>query len=127
MPRIDPLPPLGDLEHELLSLLWAHGPMTAVAVRRALQRDLKDATIRTVLRRLEDKGYVSHKVQVGTFIYTAKHTREHTAAKAVKGVVDKFCGGSLERMLNDLIDAAVVEPGHLGALISKLTKSRKSR
>jgi BlaI family transcriptional regulator, penicillinase repressor len=127
VPRTDPLPPLGDLEHELLTLLWARGPMTAVAVRRALQRDLKDATIRTVLRRLEDKGYVNHKVQSGTFIYMAKQTREQTAAEAVKGVVDKFCGGSLERMLTDLIDASVVEPRYLGGLISKLTKGRKSR
>src|ERR1700722_2492974 len=91
-----PLPPLGDLEHELLTLLWKHGAMTAVAVRKALHRDLKDPTIRTVLRRLEEKGYVGHRVERGTFIYTAKETQERAAAKAVKGIADKFCGGSLE-------------------------------
>ena len=30
----DALPPLGDLEHELLTILWTHGEMTAVAVRK---------------------------------------------------------------------------------------------
>jgi BlaI family penicillinase repressor len=122
-----PLPPLGDLEHELLTLLWKHGAMTAVAVRNALNRDLKDATIRTVLRRLEEKRYVSHTVDKGTFIYTAKETQERAAAKAVKGIVDKFCGGSLERMLLGLVEASVIQPKQLDALVGKVTRSLKTR
>ncbi len=122
-----PLPALGDLEHELLTLLWKHGAMTAVAVRRALTRDLKDPTIRTVLRRLEEKGYVSHTVERGTFIYTAKETRERAAAKAVQGIVDKFCGGSLERMLLGLVEASLIEPKQLGAIVGKVTRSQKAR
>ena len=122
-----PLPPLGDLEHELLILLWKHGAMTAVAVRNALNRDLKDATIRTVLRRLEEKRYVSHTVEKGTFIYTAKESQERAAAKAVKGIVDKFCGGSLERMLLGLVEASVIEPKQLDALVGKVARSLKTR
>ena len=122
-----PLPPLGDLEHELLTLLWKHGAMTAVAVRNALNRDLKDATIRTVLRRLEEKRYVSHTVDKGTFIYTAKETQDRAAAKAVKGIVDKFCGGSLERMLLGLVEASVIQPKQLDALVGKVTRSLKTR
>jgi len=123
----NPLPALGDLEHELLTLLWKHGAMTAVAVRKALRRDLKDPTIRTVLRRLEDKGYVSHKVERGTFIYTAKETQEGAAAKAVKGIVDKFCGGSVERMLLGLVEASLIEPKELNALVGKVTRILKAR
>jgi BlaI family penicillinase repressor len=122
-----PLPPLGDLEHELLTLLWKHGAMTAVAVRNALNRDLKDATIRTVLRRLEEKRYVSHTVDKGTFIYTAKETQDRAAAKAVKGIVDRFCGGSLERMLLGLVEASVIQPKQLDALVGKVTRSLKTR
>jgi predicted transcriptional regulator len=122
-----PLPPLGDLEHELLTLLWKHGAMTAVAVRKALHRDLKDPTIRTVLRRLEEKRYVSHRVERGTFIYTATETQERAAAKAVKGIVDKFCGGSLERMLLGLVEASLIQPKQLDALVGKVTRSLKTR
>jgi BlaI family penicillinase repressor len=122
-----PLPPLGDLEHELITLLWSHGSMTASAVRKALKRDLKDATIRTVLRRLEEKGYVSHIVESGTFIYTAKETRERAAAKAVKRIVDKFCDGSLERMLLGLVETAVIQPKQLDALVGRIKRNLKSR
>jgi len=75
--------PLGDLEHELLTILWKHGEMTATAVRKHVARKLKDPTIRTVLRRLEEKGYVTHSVVSGTFIYRAKESADATAATAV--------------------------------------------
>lgn len=119
------LPPLGDLEHELLMLLWKHGDMTAFAVRKQIARSLKDATVRTVLRRLEEKGYVTHSVVNGTFIYRATITPETTAAAAVQNIVERFCGGSLERVLLGLVDAGLVKPDQLAALAGKL--KRKSR
>jgi BlaI family penicillinase repressor len=101
-----PLPPLGDLEHEVVQLIWSHGPMTAAAVRKALPRPLKDPTIRTVLRRLEEKGYLTHKVEQGTFIYHAVETREQIAIKAMKNIADQFCGGSMDAVMNLLKSAA---------------------
>ncbi len=68
------LPPLGDLEHELLTILWDGGEMTAADVRKKVTRKLKDPTIRTVLRRLEEKGYVTHTVTAGTFLYRPKES-----------------------------------------------------
>jgi BlaI family transcriptional regulator, penicillinase repressor len=117
-----PRPPLGDLEHELLTILWQHGEMTALAVRQQLTRKLKDATIRTVLRRLEEKGYVVHSVVSGTFIYQAKETPETAAASAVQDIVHRYCGGSLERVLLGLVDAGVVSPQQLKLLVGKLNR-----
>lgn len=119
------LPPLGDLEHELLTILWKHGEMTAFAVRQQVSRKLKDATIRTVLRRLEDKGYVTHSVVSGTFLYRAKETADTTAASAMRGVVERFCGGSLERALTGLVEAGFIDTDQLAAVVGKL--KRKSR
>jgi BlaI family transcriptional regulator, penicillinase repressor len=120
-----PLPPLGDLEHELLAILWQHGEMTAFAVRQQVARELKDATIRTVLRRLEEKGYVVHSVVNGAFIYRAKETPETAAAGAVQDIVQRYCGGSLERVLAGLVDAGFVSPNQLKSLAGKL--GRKAR
>jgi predicted transcriptional regulator len=119
------LPPLGDLEHELLTILWTHGEMTAAAVRKQLARKLKDATVRTVLRRLEEKGYVTHSVEAGTFLYRAKESAESAAASAVKGIVERFCDGSIERALLALADAGLVDPKQLATIAGKL--GRKAR
>lgn len=116
------LPPLGDLEHELLTILWAQGEMTAFAVRKHVARKLKDPTIRTVLRRLEEKGYVTHSVVSGTFIYRAKESAETTAASAVQGIVERFCDGSIERVLLGLVDAGLIDPDQLAVIAGKLKR-----
>ncbi len=43
------LPDPGDLERDVMQLVWAHAPITAADVRKRLKRRLKDSTIRTVL------------------------------------------------------------------------------
>jgi len=120
-----PVAPLGDLEHELLTILWSHGEMTALDIGKHVARKLKDATIRTVLRRLEQKGYVTHSVQSGTFLYRPTESAEAAAANAVKGIVDRFCGGSIERVLAGLVDAALHEPRQLAAIAGKLKRRTK--
>jgi BlaI family transcriptional regulator, penicillinase repressor len=119
------LPPLGDLEHEILTLLWKHGELTAFAARQQLARKLKDPTIRTVLRRLEEKGYVTHTVVSGTFIYRPKVSAETTAASAVQNIVERFCGGSIERVLVGLVETGMVDSKQLASIIGKL--KRKSQ
>ena len=114
------LPPLGDLEHEIAAILWRGGEMTAAEVRGKVARKLQDATIRTVLRRLEEKGYVTHTVDAGTFIYSPKETADSAAADALKGILERFCGGSLERALQALVDAAFVEPRQLATMVGRL-------
>jgi predicted transcriptional regulator len=119
------LPPLGDLEHEILSLLWKHGELTAFAVRQQLARKLKDPTIRTVLRRLEEKGYVTHTVASGTFLYQPKVSAETTAANAVQNMIERFCGGSIERALVGLVETGMVDSNQLALIIGKLKRKSK--
>jgi predicted transcriptional regulator len=121
-----PLPPLGDLEHEIAQLIWTNGAMTASAVRKRLPRPLKDPTVRTVLRRLEEKGYLTHTVEAGTFMYRAKETREQIAIKAVKRIIDSFCDGSAEQMLVGMVKGALVDPRQLRTIASKMKSRTKS-
>jgi BlaI family transcriptional regulator, penicillinase repressor len=115
-------PPLADLEHELLTILWQHGEMTATAIRGQLARKLKDPTVRTVLRRLEDKGYVTHSVVSGTFIYRAVDSADSAAASAMQGIVDRFCGGSIERALLGLVDTGLIDAEQLSVIAGKLKR-----
>jgi predicted transcriptional regulator len=121
-----PLPPLGDLEHEIAQLIWTNGAMTASAVRKLLPRPLKDPTVRTVLRRLEEKGYLTHTVEAGTFMYRAKETREQIAIKAVKRIIDSFCDGSAEQMLVGMVKGSLVDPRQLRTIASKMKSRTKS-
>jgi predicted transcriptional regulator len=121
------LPPLGDLEHEIAQLIWTHGAMTAATVRKRIPRPLKDPTVRTVLRRLEDKGYLIHTVESGTFIYHAKEAQDEIAARAVKRIVDKFCNGSVEQVLTSMVKAALIEPRELQTIVDKMTGKKRTK
>jgi BlaI family penicillinase repressor len=118
---------LGDLEREVLNLVWKHGPTTADAVQKLLNRPLKESTVRTVLRRLEEKGYLSHTVDNRTFIYTATEERSQAAARAVKRIVDRFCNGSVEEVLVGMVDAQILDRRELQRLADKIAKAKGGR
>jgi BlaI family penicillinase repressor len=118
------LPDLGDLEREVMQLVWANAPVTAEAVRERLERRLKESTVRTVLRRLEDKGYVTHTVDGRTYVYEAAAPRGRVAAKAVQRVVDWFCNGSIEEVLVGMVDASMLDQRQLRLLADKVAKAK---
>src|SRR3954467_11069657 len=118
------LPELGDLEREVMQLVWEHGPVTAETVRERLSRKLKESTVRTVLRRLEDKTYVTHTVDGRTYVYTAAEPRARVAAKAVQRIVDWFCDGSVEEVLVGMVDNAMLDQRQLQALADQVAKAK---
>ncbi len=123
----DSLPELGDLEREVMQLVWAHAPVTAEAVREGLSRSLKESTVRTVLRRLEEKGYVRHTVDGRTYVYQAAEPRARVAAKAVQRIVDWFCNGSIEEVLVGMVDSAMIDQRQLRNLVDQVEKAKKAR
>lgn len=124
----DDLPDLGELERGVMQLVWGRGPITAEAVRAALKRRLKESTVRTVLHRLEEKGYVRHTVDGRTYVYEAAQPRGRVAAQAVQRIVDWFCNGSVEEVLVGMVDTAMLDRRQLRTLADQVAKARaKSR
>ena len=110
-----------------MQLIWADGPMTAETVRERLPRSPKESTVRTVLRRLEDKGYLSHTVDQRTFTFHATEARENVAAKAVKRIVDWFCNGSMEEVLVGMVDQAMIDDDQLRALTARIERAKREQ
>ena len=117
--------PLGQL---LMDYVWAHPGCTAEMCREgvAAERALKDSTVRTILRNLEEKGYVIHDIDGRTFIYRAVDSKRNVAVQAAQQLIDRFCGGSVEELLVGLVDNQVLEPEQLQRLAEKIA-SRKEK
>jgi predicted transcriptional regulator len=115
---------LGEVEQSVMDHIWSHGDSRAESCREALasSRPMKDSTIRTVLRRLEEKGYLTHKVEGRTFIYTASDERQHVAVRAVKNIIDRFCGGSAEELVLGMVDNEVLDHRQLEHLARKIAE-----
>jgi BlaI family penicillinase repressor len=120
----DDLPDLGALEREVMHLVWLGGPLTADEVRAQLTQQLTDSTVRTVLRRLEAKGYVRHEVGARAFVYRAAEPRTKVAAQAVQRIVDRLCNGSMEQLLLGMVDHAVLDRREFQALAQKIRRAK---
>jgi predicted transcriptional regulator len=116
---------LGELERDILSLVWRLGEATAERVREDLARPLKDSTIRTVLRRLEEKGYVAHSIDNRTFIYRPAESPQAVAGRAVQKIVDWFCAGSVEELLVGMVDSKVVSRAELERLARRIAAAKR--
>ena len=105
-----------------MDYIWSHGPSSSESCREALasSRPMKDSTIRTVLRRLEEKDYLTHEIQGRTFIYQASDRRQSVAVRAVKGIIDRFCGGSAEELVLGMVDSAVLSRKQLERLARRI-------
>lgn len=112
-----------------MDFVWSRGPCSAEACREALTRSrpVKDSTARTVLRRLEQKGYVTHEILGRTYIYRAVEPRRNVAVRAAKHIIDLFCGGSAEELVLGMVDNAVLNREQLERLARMATKRKEKK
>jgi predicted transcriptional regulator len=128
MSHIKPVrvPSLGQVEQAVMDYVWSHGPVTAEACREALAADwpMKESTVRTVLRRLEAKGYATHDTDGRTYIYRAAHPRTTAATRAVRHLIDRFCGGSAEALVMGMVDDEVLGARELERIQRRITQAK---
>ena len=112
-----------------MDYVWSHAGCTAEMCREgvAAERVLKDSTIRTILRTLEEKGYVSHQVDGRTFVYRAVDTPRNVAVQAAQQLIERFCGGSVEEFLVGMVDNQVLDPRQLQKLAEKIAMRKEKK
>lgn len=106
-----------------MNAIWSRGAATAAAIQAALtpERILRDSTVRTLLTRLEGKGYIQHRVEGRTFVYSSIEPPRSLAVRAVRQIVDSFCQGSVESLLVGMVDDEIVDPNELQRIVDRLT------
>ena len=120
---------LGELEQLLMDYIWSRGPATAEQCRDALQEEhpMKDSTVRTILRRLEEKGFLGHHVEGRTFVYRSVQPKQSTAARAVSHIIDRFCNGSVEQLLVGMVENDVLDSRELARLAQKIARKKEGK
>jgi BlaI family transcriptional regulator, penicillinase repressor len=115
-------PALSPLENLVMGVVWARHRATADEVRAEMsrRRPLKDSTIRTVLRRLEEKGYLTHVVEGRTYVYAPRIDSSRAAADAVRGIIERFCEGSVEALLVGMVADELLPADKLRELADRI-------
>jgi predicted transcriptional regulator len=105
-----------------MQVVWSRTTTTAEDVRTALEatHDVKDSTARTILRRLEAKGYLTHDVDGRTFVYRPKVEPRNVASQQVRGIIDRLCSGSVENLLVGMVDDNLISADKLRQLADRI-------
>ncbi len=86
-------------ERQILEVIYRLGEASANDIMAALPESLANATVRTQLRILEDKGVVKHRREGKKFLFRPSVNRKAAAKSALRSVLATFFGGSVEDAL----------------------------
>src|ERR1043166_1153803 len=109
-------PAFTDREVDVMAVLWSRGPSTVAEVRERLHDDLAHNTVQTILRILEDKGYVGHTEEGRAHRFHARVKREIAGQAATSRVVEKLFGGSAAWLITQLVSERTIDPAELRRL-----------
>jgi BlaI family transcriptional regulator, penicillinase repressor len=112
-----PTEPLTPREAEIMRVLWAENePLTADQIRQALANNLHDSTVRTQLRVLKNKAYVTFEQHGKAYRYRPTVKRSTAERKALQTMLHRFFGGSPKALLQRLLEDEQLTPEDLEAL-----------
>jgi BlaI family penicillinase repressor len=92
-----------DRELDIMDVLWEQGAATVAEVRDALHDDLAYTTVLTILRTLEEKGYITHDEEGRAHRYRPLVAKAKAEKSAVSKLVKKLFKGSPELLLTQLV------------------------
>ncbi len=109
---------LGDLQLAIMRLLWHLSEATVAQVHEALQpsRGLALTTIATMLRKMESKGVVEHRVEGRQFVYRAT-VREHEVQQSMIGdLIERLFDGDAAALVSHLVSEGEINETELAEL-----------
>ena len=118
---------LGDLQLNIMKVLWARREATVAEVQQDLERgsELAYTTVATMLRKMEVRGLVGHRLEGRTFIYSA-HVAEGAVARSMADdLIDRVFEGSLADMVSHLLTTRAVSRNELARLERLIAEKKK--
>lgn len=128
-PKQKSLPPLSPSETEILRLLWQLQSGTVQAVCEALpsERTIGYATVQTLLRRLEKKGYITHTVEGKAHVFLPAVQKQRVIGTAVTSFLDKLFGGDPMPLIQYLAENNEISPEDIEKLRNIIDAAESNR
>ena len=118
------LPAVSPAETEILRLVWQVEPASVQDICEALSEDrsITYATVQTLLRRLEKKGYLQHKVDGKAHLFSAAVNREQVIKRTVGDFVERLFGGDPLPLMLHLADQSELKEADIKRLKKLIEK-----
>jgi predicted transcriptional regulator len=125
-------PAVSPAETEVLRIVWQLGKATVqnVCARLPAKRKITYATVQTLLRRLEKKGYLKHDTQGKAHVFFAAVKSEDVIKRSVSDFLDRLFGGDPVPLMQYLAEHGKIgaeDIGELKQLVSEKVKAKSEK
>jgi predicted transcriptional regulator len=112
------LPAVSPAETEILRLVWQLDKATVQDVCNKLpaKRKIAYATVQTLLRRLEKKGYLKHRIRGKAHVFFAAVKSENVIKRSVNDFLDRLFGGDPIPLMQYLAEHGKIDAGDIEKL-----------
>ena len=106
---------ISSAEWEVMRVLWTKGETTSTEITKILstKQDWSASTVKTLLGRLADKGYLTSRREGRTYLYQAVLNEEEANLRAVYEVLSKICLTKHSHILEQLIQQTPMTEEHI--------------
>jgi predicted transcriptional regulator len=120
---------LGDLQLRIMKVLWASGEATVAEVHKGLgaESDLAYTTVATMLRKMEARRLVTHRLEERSFVYRAVVGEEEVSQGMADHLLDRLFEGSLADMVRHLLSSREVSRAELSKLEKLIAEQKRRR
>ena len=121
---------LGDLETDIMSVVWEKGRVTVQDVKDALEprRSLAYTTVMTVLSRLAEKGILERRKDGRAYIYTPSSSQDKMAGSLLRSLVQRLYDGATGKAIAHLLEEDdAVDDAELERLEQLIRSRREDR
>jgi predicted transcriptional regulator len=105
---------------EIMKVVWDKGAVTINDVVHAInakrKRKIRRTTIQVQMNRLEEYGWLKHKEEGRTFVYSAVAEKQKTRREILEDIKNRVFGGSRAELVKCLIEDADVSPEEIKEL-----------
>jgi len=120
---------LGDLQLRIMKVLWASGEATVADVHKAVgdEGDLAYTTVATMLRKMEARGLLLHRMEARSFVYRAAVAEEAVSRGMADHLLERLFEGSLADMVRHLLSNREVSREELSKLEQLIAERKKGQ
>ena len=130
--RSEPPPLPSDAQWEVLNILWDRGESTVGEIWRAFsaRRPVARNTVLTLVTRLEEKGWLRHRIEGNVFRYSAAISQDRGLRQIARRLVDTAFQGSAEGLIMTLLGDGGLSDGEaerIRAMLENVRRDKKGR
>ena len=115
-------------EEEIMGFFWEKGPMFVKQLVELYEEPRPHFnTLSTIVRGLEEKGYLSHTAFGNTYRYHAIVSEEEFRRKTLRGVISKYFNNSFLGAVSSLVKEEDISVEELKELIRQVEEGQNEK